>query len=316
MLSDQSKAVLADLARKAGVQIAPRDDAQKLEQARALTGAMVDYSGSAPDGILSEEIAVDGPAGDIRVRLYKPAMAERTKLLIWYHGGGAMAGSLESHDTALRQLSAATSRTIASVDYRLAPEHVSPAPQNDCIAATRALMAKAGELGCDREEITIGGDSIGGMFAALVAIALRDAGDAMPEAMVMLYPNTDLRPDRDLRSLHTEAGHVMTKESLLYENSLFVPNAADRTSPTVSPLLADDLTALPRTLLVTCEHDPLRDEGEAFADRLREGGVVVEHHRLDGTIHGIFQMAGWIDEGSAIQKTIGQFLASVERPGR
>ncbi|MER0238479.1 alpha/beta hydrolase [Fulvimarina sp. MAC8] len=310
MLSDKAKEVLADLARKAGVQIAARDEAQKLEQARALTGAMADYSGSAPDGILTEDTQVSGPAGDIRVRLYKPAMAERTKLLVWYHGGGAMAGSLDSHDTALRQLCAATKRTIASVDYRLAPEHVSPAPQEDCIAATRALMKNAGDFGCDGKGIAIGGDSIGGMFAALVAIALRDAGETMPEAMIMLYPNTDLRQDRDFPSLKSESGHVMTEESLAYENSLFVPNAADRGSPTVSPLIAEDLSGLPRTLLVTCEHDPLRDEGKAFGERLSEAGVPLESERLDGMIHGVFQMAGWIDEGSEVHKKVGEFLRS------
>ena len=308
MLSDQSKDVLADLARKAGVQVEPRDAAQKLEQARALTGAMADYSGSPPDGVLTEDLTVEGPAGDIRVRLYRPAMAENPKLLIWYHGGGAMAGSLESHDTALRQLCAATKRAIASVDYRLAPEHVSPAPQEDCIAAMRALMNKTSELRCDRAGIAIGGDSIGGMFAALTAIALRDAGETMPDAMVMLYPNTDLRPDRDFPSLKEESGHVMTEDSLLYENSLFVPNAEDRSSPAVSPAMAETLSGLPRTLLVTCEHDPLRDEGEAFAKRLEDADVRTEHQRLEGTIHGVFQMAGWIDEGRQVQKTIGTFL--------
>ncbi|MEN3794064.1 alpha/beta hydrolase [Fulvimarina sp. MAC3] len=308
MLSDQAKSVLADLARKVGVQAAPRDEAQKLEQARALTGAMADYSGSPPDGILTEDIELDGPAGAIGVRVYRPAMAENPKLLIWYHGGGAMAGSLDSHDTALRQLCGATGRTIASVDYRLAPEHVSPAPQEDCIAATRALMAQASGLSCAKSGITIGGDSIGGMFAALTAIALRDAGDPLPDAIVMLYPNTDLRPDRDHPSLRSEAGHVMTEESLLYENALFVPNEADRSLPAVSPLMAGDLAKLPRTLLVTCEHDPLRDEGEAFANRLAEAGVTVDHQRFEGTIHGIFQMAGWIDEGKEAQKMIGKFL--------
>ncbi|MDY8111061.1 alpha/beta hydrolase [Fulvimarina sp. 2208YS6-2-32] len=312
MLKPQAKQVLDDLGRKASVQVTPRDAAQRLEQARAMTGAMADYSGSAPDGILDEEIEVAGAAGPVKVRLYKPTMVERSQLLIWYHGGGAMAGSLDSHDTALRQLCRASGRVIASVDYRLAPEHISPMPQNDCIAATKDLMDRVSELGCELSGIAIGGDSIGGMFAALVAIALRDAGEALPDMMVMLYPNADLRPDRDFASLKSESGHVMTQASLIYENTLFVPDEPGRAAPDVSPLMAPDLTGLPRTLLVTCEHDPLRDEGEAFGERLEEAGIAVRRHRLDGMIHGIFQMAGWIDEGSELQEMVAAFLREAQ----
>ncbi|MCQ0988965.1 alpha/beta hydrolase [Jiella marina] len=309
MLTTQAKAVLADLARKSSAQIDPADDAQKLAQARALTGSLADYSGTAPAEVTAEEVELDDLAGPIRVRLYRPGEGGEC-LLIWYHGGGAMAGSLDSHDTALRQLSAATGRVIASVDYRLAPEHVSPAPQQDCIAATRALLARAREFGCDPDRVAIGGDSIGGLFAAVVAIALRDAGEAMPSAMIMLYPNTDLRPDRPFASLDSEAGNVMTRESLAYENTLFVPRVEDRTDPSVSPLLAPDLSRLPSTLLVLCEHDPLRDEGEAFGRRLAEAGVRLEQRLYPGMIHGFLQMDGWIETAADLRTDIAHFLSS------
>ena len=233
-------------------------------------------------------------------------------MLVWYHGGGAMAGSLDSHDTALRQLCVGTGRLVASVDYRLAPEHASPAPQEDCIAATRALMARAKEFGCDPARVAIGGDSIGGLFAAVVALALRDAGTPIPERLVMLYPNTDLRPDRDFASLRTESGKVMTQASLDYENGLFVPDPAKRADPIVSPLLAPDLSRLSPTLLVTCERDPLRDEGEALAARLKEGGVSVTRRRFDGMIHGFLQMDGWIPAAKDLRAAVAEFLG---RPG-
>ncbi|NDW04752.1 alpha/beta hydrolase [Jiella pacifica] len=307
MLARDAKAVLANLARKQAVQTEPRDEAQKLAQARAMTGSLTDYSGAAPAGVASEDAAVKGPAGPIPVRFYRPGGSARA-MLIWYHGGGAMAGSLDSHDVALRQLCAATGRLVASVGYRLAPENVSPAPQEDCIAATKALMARAGELGCDPARIAIGGDSIGGLFSAVVALALRDAGAPMPARLVMLYPNTDLRPDRPFASLQTEAGHVMTEASLAYENALFVPEPEDRADPIVSPLLSPDLSGLPPTLLVTCEHDPLRDEGEAFVARLGEAGVAVTSRRFDGMIHGFLQMDGWIDAARDLRRAVAEFL--------
>lgn len=308
MMDEAAKAVLADLARKKAVQTEPRDEAQKLAQARAMTGSLTDYSGQPPEGVSSEEVAVPGPAGPITVRLYRPAGTPRG-MLVWYHGGGAMAGSLDSHDVALRQLCEATGRLVASVDYRLAPEHVSPAPQADCIAATRALMAQASEFGCNPARVAIGGDSIGGLFAAVVALALREAGAPMPERLVMLYPNTDLRPGRPFASLKAESGNVMTETSLAYENGLFVPDPEDRRDPAVSPLLAPDLSGLPPTLLLTCEHDPLRDEGEAFAARLAEARVPVTAHRFAGMIHGILQMDGWIGAAGALRGKVADFLA-------
>ena len=324
MPNPEAQAVLADLARKKAVQTEPEDAEQELAQARAMTGSLADYSGEAPVGVDSEDILVERPAGrydetrgggsgepaaePIKVRLYRPAAPHRG-LLVWYHGGGAMAGSLDSHDTALRQLAATTGRLLASVDYRLAPEHVSPAPQEDCIAATRALILRARELGCDPRRVAIGGDSIGGLFAAVVALALRDAGEAMPDKLVMLYPNTDLRPDRPFASLASEAGNVMSEASLAYENGLFVPDPAGRADPVVSPLLAPDLSGFPETLLVTCENDPLRDEGEAFARRLEEAGVVTVTQRFDAMIHGFLQMDGWIGEAVALRQTVARFLA-------
>lgn len=293
MLHPFAKEVLEDLDRKSRVQVTSQNDAQKLAQARAMTASLADYSGEPPTDVKTE----DGAAGDVGVRFYHPP-SKASELLIWYHGGGAMAGSLDSHDVALRQLCEMTRWSIASVDYRLAPEHPSPAPQDDCLAATRELMT------LPYKQFALGGDSIGGMFAIITAMRLRDEGGPRPDAVVALYPNTDLTPTRDFPSLRQESGHVMTRESLEYEHGLFVPDPADRLDPIVSPLHAPDLTNLPPMRIVTCEHDPLRDEGEAMVARLRDAGNDVTHHRLPGMVHGLLQMRGWIDWPSALVDTM------------
>ncbi|MCB8840830.1 alpha/beta hydrolase [Aurantimonas sp. VKM B-3413] len=308
MLDPQAKAVLDELARRQSAQPEPRDDGDALANARAMTGGLADFSGAPEDVAAVEDIAVDSPAGPIPVRLYRPAGEGRLPLLIWYHGGGGMAGSLQSHDAALRSLANSTARAIAAVDYRLAPDHSFPAPHEDCFAATRALAAQAEALGCDPGRIAIGGDSIGGLFALVVALELRDAGETLPEALVVLYPNSDFRPDRDWPSLTEESGHVMTVESLAYENDLYVPDRADRYAPEASPFLAPDLSRLPRTLFVTCERDPLRDEGEAFATRLAEAGVSLIRQREPGMIHGFLQMGGWIGATAGLRDRIAAFL--------
>ena len=293
MLLASAQAVLDDLARKKGVQVEPRDDAQKLAQARAMTASLVDYSGDADESVKTDDATADG----IGLRFYYPPTPSK-RLLIWFHGGGAMAGSLDTHDLALRQLCVLTNGSIASVDYRLAPAYPSPAAQDDCLAATRALMSG------DYASFTLGGDSIGGMFAIITALRLRDAGHALPESVLALYPNTDLTPDRAFPSLHEESGHVMTRESLEYEHGLFVPDPSDRREAIVSPLHAPDLSGLPPIRIVTCEHDPLRDEGEAMVTRLREAGNDVKHVRLPGMVHGLLQMRGWIDWPSDFVKMV------------
>ncbi|MEX6508837.1 alpha/beta hydrolase [Jiella sp. M17.18] len=308
-LDPEAQAVLDELARRQQAQPEPRSDAETLANARAMTNGLADFSGPAAPMAKITDIAIEGAGAAIPVRLYRSTDRPRLPLLVWYHGGGGMAGSLESHHAALAQLAEATGRAVASVGYRIAPEHPYPAPPADCLAATRALIARAAALGCDPARIAIGGDSIGGLFAAHVALSLRNAGTAMPQALVMLYPNTDLRPGRPWSSLTDESGHVMTVESLAYENDLYIPAVADRYSPGASPLLAPDLSGLPPTLLVTSEHDPLRDEGEAFAARLGEAGVAVTHAREQGMIHGFLQMGGWIRRTAALRARIAAFLA-------
>lgn len=308
MIHPQAEAVLDELARRAAAQPEPKDAAQKLAQARALTAGIADFSGVAPAMARIETLAAPGPRGPVPLRLYRPGAADRSPLLVWFHGGGAMAGSLDTHDAPLRQLAAATGWSIGSVGYRMGPENPYPAAHEDCLAATAYLATEADALGLDPARVVVGGDSIGGLFAASVSRLARDAGAPRLAGTVMLYPNTDLRPDRPHASLMAEEGKVMTRGQMAYENNLYIPNVADRHTELASPLLAKDLSGLPPSLLLVCEHDPLHDEGIAYGDRLEATGVAIETVRLEGMIHAVFQMAGRIDAANDVVCAVRRFL--------
>ena len=312
MIDPQAKSVLDELERRAAALPKPTNPAERLAHARALTAGIADFSGTAPDLPKVETIDAHGPRGPIPIRLYRPKPAELLPLLVWYHGGGAMAGSLDTHDTPLRQLTAATGWAIASVGYRKGPEDPYPASHEDCLAATVFLAGQAAALGFVPSRVAVGGDSIGGLFAATVSRLARDAGGPRLVGTVMLYPNTDLRPDRQHASLIEEEGNVMTRASMAYENDLYIPDIAERGTEIASPLLATDLTGLPPTLLVLCERDPLRDEGAAYGDRLVAAGVALERVRMKGMIHAAFQMAGRIDAAAEIVAAVRRFLAGLE----
>ena len=312
MIDPQAIAVLEELARRAAAQPEPKDAAEKLALAREMTAGIADFSGGAPRMAKVETIEAPGPRGAVPVRLYRPTEADRSPLLVWFHGGGAMAGSLDTHDTPLRQLAVATRWPIASVGYRMGPEYPYPAAHEDCWAATVYLANEADALGLDPARVVVGGDSIGGLFATTVSRLARDAGAPPLAGTVMLYPNTDLRPDRPHASLVAEEGNVMTRASMAYENDLYIPNIADRQTELASPLLARDLSGLRPTLLLVCEHDPLRDEGVAYGDRLAAAGVATETVRMEGMIHAAFQMAGRIDAANGVVLAVRRFLGGLD----
>ncbi len=312
MIDPQAKSVLDELGRRAAAQPDPKDAAEKLSQARTMTAGIADFSGVAPKMAKVETLKAPGPRGPIPLRLYRPTDADPLPLLVWFHGGGAMAGSLDTHDAPLRQLAAATGWAVASVGYRMGPEDPYPAAHEDCLAATTYLAKEADGLRLDPGRLVVGGDSIGGLFAATVARLARDAGGPHLDGTVMLYPNTDLRPKRQHASLVEEEGNVMTRASMAYENDLYIPNIADRETALASPLLAEDLYGLPPTLLVLCERDPLRDEGEAYGQRLASAGVALERVRMDGIIHAVFQMAGRIDAAAEVVSSVRRFLDGLE----
>lgn len=312
-LDHQANAVLNEMAAEAKGEPEPTSFDARLAKARRDAANLQRFSAPAPRGVSRIDRRVPFDGGSIPVRLYRPDAQRRPRLLVWFHGGGTIAGSLDTHEPVLMALAARTGRAVASVGYTLAPEAVFPVQHEECLAAARALSQEASALDLDPEGWAIGGDSVGGLYAAATAIAMRDEGfKAPPAAQILLYPNTDLSDARDHPSLAENEGRIMTLASLRFEAETAVPDAADRAGPRASPLFEADLSRLPPALVVTAEADPLRDEGEAYARRMAAAGVAVEHRRVPGMIHAFLQMNARIDAGDEWMGVIGGFLRGIE----
>ena len=227
--------------------------------------------------------------GDLRARLYRP-VAGRTPLVVYLHGGGWTIGGLESHDRMCRRLAHGSGAAVLAIDYRLAPEHPWPASVDDAVAALGWVSATPVELGEAPSAVAVAGDSAGGALAALACLRLRDEHpEALPVLQVLLYPNTDLTGAQP--SMREKAtGWGLDAGTVRFFSSQWVPDESRWSDPGVSPLHAPDLSGLPGALVVTAEHDPLRDEAEAYAHRLRDAGVEVELRREPGLIHGFMML--------------------------
>jgi acetyl esterase len=246
-------------------------------------------AGPPPRPVAVEERTLPGPAGLLPARLYAPAgAAVPAPLLVFFHGGGWVQGSLTSHDGACRMLAALAGVRVLSVAYRLAPEHPFPAAADDALAAYRHAVEHARALGADRARIAVGGDSAGGNLAAVTALAARDAGVPAPAFQLLLYPALDLTMAQPSVATFAE-GFFLTRASMDIYAGAYVPDPAQRTDPRASPLFAADLTGLPPAYIATAGTDPLRDEGEAYAARLRSAGVRVELDRHP-LLHGFVNM--------------------------
>ncbi|OPC78943.1 hypothetical protein B4N89_33040 [Embleya scabrispora] len=227
-----------------------------------------------------------GPS--VGARLYRPTLGA-VPLVVYVHGGMWSIGGLESHDRLCRRLAAAARVAVLAVDYRLAPEHPWPAGIDDAVAAFRWAAEHAGEL-CGAVGVpAIAGDSSGGHLAALVCLRMRGAGGPMPAAQFLAFPNTDLTLSRP-STRDKATGWGLTTDAVAWGVENLVPDPVRRADPVVSPLFAADLAGLPPAVVVTAEHDPLRDEGDEYADRLRAAGVRVRHRCELGMVHGFLTM--------------------------
>ncbi|MGW9212008.1 alpha/beta hydrolase [Embleya sp. NPDC055664] len=224
----------------------------------------------------------------VRGRLYRPTL-DAVPLVVYLHGGMWSIGGLESHDRLCRRLAVAARVAVLAVDYRLAPEHPWPAGIDDAVAAFRWAAEHAGELCGAVGMPAIAGDSSGGHLAALVCLRMRDAGGPMPASQFLAFPNTDLTLSRP-STREKATGWGLTTDAVAWGVENLVPDPVRRADPGVSPLFAADLAGLPPAVVVTAEHDPLRDEGDEYADRLRGAGVRVRHRRELGMVHGFLTM--------------------------
>ena len=235
-----------------------------------------------------EALEVPGPAGPVPARFYVPGglpTGEPAPLLVYYHAGGWVIGDLDTHDGVCRFLAAAAGVAVLSIDYRLAPEHPFPAAVDDSLAAFAWAAANASELGADPARIAVGGDSAGGNLATVVSRLARDADGPLPTMQLLIYPPTDVVGGQRSRELFSE-GFLLTKGDMDTFETTYLPAGTDPKDPRVSVLHAPDLSGLPPAYLCTAGFDPLRDEGEAYALRMREAGVPVALRRHPGLVHG------------------------------
>jgi acetyl esterase len=236
-----------------------------------------------------EDRRIPGPAGEIPVRIYRPEGSAPFPALVYFHGGGWVIGSIETHDGSCRDLANRVGCVVVSVEYRLAPESRYPAAAEDCYAATQWVAEHAGALGVDAARIGIGGDSAGGNLAAVVAQMARDRRGPALRHQLLIYPVTDADFSRPSYRENAE-GYLLTTKAMEWFWGHYVPDPAQRREPYAAPLRAKDLSGLPPAFVITAEYDPLRDEGEAYAERLQAAGVPTTLKRYRGAIHGFFAM--------------------------
>ena len=243
-----------------------------------------------------ENLTCPGPAGPIPLRRYRgigtdPAAA--LPCLLFLHGGGWVIGDLESHDQLCRSLANHAGCCIVAVDYRLAPEHPFPAAVEDSAAAMRFVAANAAALRIDGARIAVGGDSAGGNLAAVLALMGRDGAIPAPGFQLLLYPATDMAGSRAAYQRFTE-DYVLTANAMRWFIDHYTPDAAHRLDWRASPLRATTLAGVAPAFVMTCGHDPLVDEGSAYAVRLEEDGVAMSHLHIADQMHAYLTMGKFI----------------------
>jgi acetyl esterase len=257
------------------------------EAASMLTGT--------PDEVASiEDRAVPGPNGPVRIRIYRPESSEPLPAVVYFHGGGWVVASLDTHDGVCRALARRTPCVVVAVDFRLAPEHRFPVAVEDSWAATAWVWERARELGIRPDAIAVGGDSAGGNLAAVMALRARDCG--LPLALQLLvYPVMDHAFDTASYRELGDGTYGLTSAAMEWYWQHYLGPDGDGSNPEASPLRAPDLAGLAPAHVLVAEYDVLLDEGEAYAHRLEQAGVPVTLSRHEGMIHGFFRMTAIID---------------------
>jgi acetyl esterase len=257
---------------------------------------------------------IPGPAGEIPVRIYRPtaeqAAGARPPIVVYYHGGGWVIGDLESHDGIGRSLTAGAGVVTMSVDYRRAPEHHYPAAANDAYAAAMWASEHADELGGDRARLVVAGDSAGGNLAAVTALRARDSGGPPLAHQILVYPVTDVGQDTPSYR-ENGAGFFLTSDHMRWFWQCYLGPAGDGRGPYASPMRAINLGGLPSATVLTAECDLLRDEGNAYAERLRAAGVPVTARCYPGMYHGFFGMPGRLDQATAAHQEVFDALRAL-----
>lgn len=260
-----------------------------------------------------EDRSIPGRAGPIPIRIYTPAAAtggERLPVLVYYHGGGFVVGSLDCYDAMCRHLALRSAGIVVSVDYRLAPEHKFPAAVDDAYDALCWVGENAGDFGGDGARLALAGDSAGGNLAAVAALDARDNGGPALSAQILIYPVAGGAPESPSHHAFAE-NYLLTRRNLLWFYDHYLNDAGDARHPRFAPCLAPDLSGLPPALIITAGYDPLRDEAVDYARKLIAAGNAVRLSNYAGMIHGFFSLSGVVDEGKrAIDEVVAMLRAA------
>jgi acetyl esterase len=290
----------------------PRFDAVSVLHARALLEGVTRLQ--APPLPVAEirDILVQGSAGMLPARVYHPSPGRVLPLVVYLHGGGWVLGSIRAADRPCRRLAVAGDCVIVSLEYRRAPETKFPGPLEDCLSAVRWLVPRAQEIGGDSERFVLLGDSAGGNLAAAAALCLRDEGGPRASAQVLIYPCLAPARASTFASYRDQAdGPLMTRREMEWFWGHYLRSAADEADPRATPLAASDLSDLPPATVVVAELDPLRDEGLAYAARLRSAGVEAVTTVYRGAAHGFWWMDAALAQADELTEQLGQQLRTI-----
>lgn len=242
-----------------------------------------------------EDRSIPGPERDIPIRLYYPMGEPPFPVLVYFHGGGWVIGDLETHHGFCHALAKTSNCLVVSIDYRLAPEYRYPAAVEDAYAATKWVAENAAGIQADADRLAVCGDSAGGHLAAVVAMMARDRKGPPIKLQILIYPITDFNFNTP-SYLENREGYVLTRDLMQWFWDHFIADEADANDPYVSPLRARNLSDLPEALIITAEYDPLRDEGEAYGEKMRAAGVNVKLTRYPGMMHAFIRMTAHLDK--------------------
>lgn len=245
------------------------------------------------------DLVIPGPAGGLPVRVYAPVAPGPHPLVVFFHGSGFVLLDLDTHDDLCRRLCAGADCAVVSVDYRLAPEHKFPAAPNDCLAATRWAAEHAASLGADPSRVVVAGDSAGACLAAVTAIRLRDEGGPALRGQLLFYPVTAYPSPAPASYATCGTGYGLTAAGMHWFWQQYLPDLSQAGHAHVSPLLVDSARGLPAACVLIAQYDVLRDEGAAYAERLREAGITTLSRSYDGMNHGFLKYAGQLPAADA-----------------
>jgi acetyl esterase/lipase len=283
------------------------------QERRNALAQLLSFSGAREAVGEVRELTLPGPDGPLVARLYTPRDAPEGEMLpglVYFHGGGLVAGSLETHDPICRSLANASGCRIVSVDYRLAPEHPFPAAVADGCSAAGWVAAHAAELGIDAARLGLCGDSAGATLAAVVCQLVTCSREATVAFQFLLCPITDFAAESASRRVLAQ-GYLVDRDTLEHDLKHYLPGDADRADPRISPLRAREVHRLPPTAIHTAEFDPLRDEGEAYAERLKNAGVQTIYRCHPGMIHLFYGLGGLIAYAGAAFGLMGADIRSL-----